>query len=1182
MNLLSHARFLLFVSLFLFQSLQSTAQLKLNEMVSSNITRLADEDGDYPDWVELVNTFQDTINLGGYTFTDDLSDTVKWQFPSIDMAPGSFQVVFASGKDRSNPVSTWHTIIDKGDSFNYLIPDHEIGDGWKDTGFDDQSWLSGPSGFGYGDNDDATSTAMVMSLFVRKEFTVSNIEDLVQLVLHLDYDDGFIAYINGVEVARDNLGTPGEKVAYNAPADDYNHEAQMYQGLPPNKFEIHGWANILRTGTNVLAIEVHNYSSSSSDLSCIPILSLGLKTKEDFPVSSHVNLPQSYLHTNFQINAGGEAIYLFHQKELVDSIGAVLVPSDISYGRQPDGGSEWRYFQNPTPSAPNGEMGVTTLMTDSVHFSHLGGLYNQAFDLNLTIPDNDTGLIYYTTDGSVPDETSLLYGEPIHIHTDTVIRARAIVEGQLSGPVITNTYVLNRTHSFPVVCLSTNPDNFWDYHTGIYVKGPNAEANDPYFGANFWQDWERPVHFEYYDQYGNKQIDQGAGVKIFGAYSRAHPQKSLSLFARKEYGDGTFNYRFFTSKDHDKYEALVLRNSGNSFYDTHFRDAFMTTAMKDIGLEYQAFQPTAVYINGQYWGVLNMREKINEHFIADNTGAKSDNVNILEMDGETVYGENSRYRELINFIESNSLASDENYEYVSKLIDIDNFIDYYLVQTYIDNRDWPGNNIKYWNTTSIRSRYRWILYDTDFGFSLYGDHNYNYNSIADALEPYGPNWPNPPWSTLLFRKLMTNNGFKEEFVRRGLGYLNSYWQSEPIIALVDSFKNLYSEEMIAHCQRWDLDYGNWSWQVDKLKTFARERPDYYRRFLGQETGYNGSYYISLDISPNQGGQVSVNSITPEELPFRGSYFYNMPMEIRAIPRPGYRFVRWEGDKVSSQPTLVYRLGQHITHRAVFEATNEENRDIVINEVFYKSSDELKPGDWVELYNAGETTVDLEGWVLSDADRDSAFVVPTSYLLAPGGYVVLCKDMDKFKTTYPWVKNVMGELDFGLSGNGDIIRLYDHQDQLIDAVDYYPSGVWPDEANGQGASIELTNPDLANEDGNNWVASLTGGTPGEQNFGFVGTGILDTPDKLGVELYCFPNPVGSHAWVSFSITVADLYQVDLTDLQGRVIQHLGENLYPPGKHTIKLRERELTNLPAGIYIIRLMNKQGFETIKMIKK
>ncbi len=642
MNLFSHARVLLLVSLFLFQYLQSTAQLKLNEMVSSNITQLADEDGDYPDWVELLNTSQEAINFGEYTITDDLSDTLKWQFPSVTMAPGSYQVVFASGKDRSNPVNTWHTIIDKGDSFNYLIPDHEIGDGWKGTGFDDQSWLSGPSGFGYGDDDDATSTGVVMSLFVRKEFTVSNIEDLVQLVLHLDYDDGFIAYINGVEVARDNLGTPGEKVAYNAPADDYNHEAQMYQGLPPNKFEIHEWDNILRTGTNVLAIEVHNFSTSSSDLSCIPILSLGLKTTEDHPVSTHVNLPQSYLHTNFKIKAGGEAIYLFHQKELVDSIGAVRVPSDISYGRQPDGGWEWRYFQNPTPFASNGEMGVETLMTDSVSFSHLGGHYNQAFDLDLTIPDNDTGLIYYTTDGSVPDESSLLYEEPIHIHADAVIRARAIVEGQLSGPVITNTYVLGRTHSFPIVCLSTNPDNFWDYHTGIYVKGPNAEADNPHFGANFWQDWERPVHFEYYDKEGNKQIDQGAGVKIFGAYSRAHPQKSLSLFARKEYGDGAFSYRFFTSKDHDKYEALVLRNAGNSFWDTHFRDAFMTTAMKDIGLEYQAFQPTAVYINGEYWGVLNMREKVNEHFIADNTGAKSDSVNILEMDGATVHGENSR------------------------------------------------------------------------------------------------------------------------------------------------------------------------------------------------------------------------------------------------------------------------------------------------------------------------------------------------------------------------------------------------------------------------------------------------------------------------------------------------------------------------------------------------------------
>ncbi|TLX76920.1 T9SS type A sorting domain-containing protein [Labilibacter sediminis] len=1171
-----------FCAVLTFAFIHSTihSQVKINEFVSSNISQLTDEDGEYPDWVEFYNSSDHSIDLGDYSFTDDLSDTTKWNFPPIDMPPGSFQLVFASGKNRKQTVNSWQTIIDKGDVVRYLIPSGNVDEAWKNTGFDDQSWQEGATGIGYGDDDDVTITNAVISVFVRKEFTIENLNSIEQLVLHMDYDDGFVAYINGIEIARDNLGTPGGVVAYNATADNYDHEARLYQGMEPNEFEVHDWSNILKQGVNVLSIQVHNHSISSSDLSCIPFLSVGLNTIGEYPVSDFVGLPTSYLHANFKINAGGEALYLFNNKVLVDSVGATKLPSDISFGRQPDGGNNWLYFENPTPFATNSMQGVSTVSSDSVAFSYTGGKYSNSLSLELYIKGNVIGDIYYTLDGSVPDEESLLYNLPIPISTDAVVRAKAMVSGKLSGPVITNTYILQLTHSLPVVCLSTDPDNLFDYHTGIYEMGPNAENNIPHFGANFWEDWEKPVHFEYYDKQGVKQIDHGAGVKIFGAWSRANPQKSLALFARKEYGDGSFNYKFFDQKVNDKFESIVLRNAGTDFYYTFFRDAFMTRIMKPIGLEYQGFQPAVVYINGQYWGMLNMREKINEHFISDNTQVKPDSVNILENNASLVFGEGSRYEQLLQFIDGNSLVSGENYDKVCEIIDIDNFIDYFLAQTYIDNRDWPGNNIKYWNTTSSRSKYRWILYDTDFGYGLFGNHNYSHNSILDALATNGPVWPNPPWSTLLFRKLKDNQKFKEEFARRGKDYLNTIWKSEVINVQIDSLKNLYKGEMVAHCIRWDLDYNNWSNEVSRLKTFSNYRSSFYSDHLSAMMGFYGSYNVSVDLSSEEEGKVRLNSISPNEYPFTGNYFKNNNIEIKAVPNPGYKFLKWQGDMPSSKAELQYNINTSYYHKAVFEEASEGDTQVIINEIFYKSSDNVKPGDWVELYNAGSTTVNLYEWVFSDSQKDSAFIISSQYLFAPGDYLVICKDVEKFKTMYPLVQNVLGEIDFGLSSMGDNLRLYDNKDNLMDAVDYYPNGTWPEEANGQGSSLELINPIKPNELGANWEPSANGGTPGEQNTSFIDTGIFEIKNNLDAKLKVYPNPVNDYVNISFVIKDVGVYKLELLDLEGKVVKIIKDRFFTEGEQRISWRDFDNSSITNGVYVVRLIGEKGLQSTKMI--
>ncbi|MCU4175636.1 CotH kinase family protein [Carboxylicivirga sp. N1Y90] len=1153
-------------------------QIKINEFVSSNVTGLTDEDGDYPDWIELYNSSEQTVDLSNYFLSDDLSDTLKWPLPSTTLASKKHMLIFASGKNRFNIVNEWNTIIDKGDELKYIIPDQEPETTWKTADYDDSQWLNGASGIGYGDDDDETIIESCISFFVRKQFTITDFDNIAQAVLHLDYDDGFVAYLNGVEIARDNLGTAGSFVSFDQTADNWEHEAQMYQGLPPNQFEVHNWESILTEGINVLAIQIHNYSNTSSDLSCIPFFSLGLKNSEGHEASEHINLPTSYLHTNFKIKAGGESLYLFKNKVFIDSIQGKKLLADISLGRQTDGDEQWSYFDTPTPGAANIGNSSNELTTDSVQFSIPGGNHQGQLSLVLSNPNKGDSKIYYSTDGSIPDKTSYLFSDEIKINTDTVIRARIMDDGVLAGPVLTQTYILNKQHTLPIISLSTDPNNLWDYQTGIYVKGPNASPDNPFWGANFWQDWEKPAHFEYYDKDGTKQIDQGAGVKIYGAWSRAHPLKSMALFARKEYGDGSFNYKFFQNRDNDKFEALVIRNSGNDFYSTHLRDGLVASIMEPLDIENQGFQPTAIYLNGEYWGILNLREKINEHFISDHTSIRNDSVNILELGGEIVNGNDKAYQELLDFISKNSLTIEENYEKVAEYIDVDNYIDYLLAQTFIDNRDWPGNNIKFWNTTSSKSRYRWIMYDTDFGFGLYDTNNYQYNSLADALASNGPNWPNPPWSTKLFRALKANNKFKAKMAQRANDYLEHYWKPSMMNEKIDSLKNIYSEEMKAHCDRWDLDYTHWSNEVARLKTFSNYRPRHFEQHVKDILGFDDEHYLSVDVSSSEGGHIIINDITINDYPHSASFYSNHLTRIHAVPRPGYRFVKWEGDLSYSKAEWDFYLNTQRSQTAVFEAASEDDVSIVINEVFYKSSETIKPGDWIELCNEGKTSVNLKDWVFSDTQEDSAFVIPHDILLAPKAYFVVCKDKVKFKTTYPMVNNVVGDFEFGLSSSGDYLRLYNSDGDLVDAVDYYPNGDWPDEANGQGASIELLSPSEKNELGENWEASQDGGTPGDPNRAYDDVGIFNPTTQLNADLQCLPNPVHNSATIQFTAEQTEEYQLELLNIDGTKIETIRHEVFHADQHTIMWTGA--SNLNNGIYLLRLSSIQGQECIKII--
>jgi hypothetical protein len=325
----------------------------------------------------------------------------------------------------------------------------------------------------------------------------------------------------------------------------------------------------------------------------------------------------------------------------------VVLEGDVSYGRQPDGSDTLFYFATPTPGTTNNLNlhGSNFSRADSVLFSIGGGPAIPWCKHSSLSSPVATDQIYYTTNGSIPTHESTLYTAPIPVFADRVLKARTYREGALPGPVVTNSYFVTRLHDFPTVSITTDPANLWDHNTGIYVKGPYAaEPNSPFFGANFWQDWEKPAQLEVYTKDGKKAINQGVGIKIFGAYSRANDQKSLAVFARNNYGAGKFRYPFFKDKPITTFESIVLRNAGNDDSSCHFRDGLISSIARNMDIDRLAFQPAAAYINGEYWGILNIREKINEHYLASNHSFSTTDLDLLGNRLEVLNGTINDYR----------------------------------------------------------------------------------------------------------------------------------------------------------------------------------------------------------------------------------------------------------------------------------------------------------------------------------------------------------------------------------------------------------------------------------------------------------------------------------------------------------------------------------------------------------
>ena len=552
---------------------------------------------------------------------------------------------------------------------------------------------------------------------------------------------------------------------------------------------------------------------------------------------------------------------------------------------------------------------------------------------NRTNQPNDISMISSTFDA---DPSYYLPDYPLF--KGTVVRAKAYKANAMPSKVISNSYFVSpegsQRFSIPVVSLSVDENKFFDYNQGIYVAGvdfDNWRVANPTTAAMYLSEsnfdrsgdeFEKIGHLSYFVN-GSEVLNQQVGIRMNGGGSRAFQNKSMRLYARPELGASTFNYPIFPNESFTSYNRLLLRNSGNDFFNTYYKDAFTHELVEKTGLDNQAYQPSVVFLNGEYWGMLNLRERLDRHYFERKYGISELDIEIMSDGYQIEEGNGEHFQAMFSFLENNSLSSLSNYDFIKTQLDTDNFRDYFITNIFIQNTDWPGWNTLFWRKKGTfdpaapygtDGRWRTAMKDTDAGFSLMLDIN-DHNTLAFATATGGPEWPNPEWSTLILRRLLENSDFKLNFINRFADMMNTFFIPERVISLSNQFATVIEPEIEEQIARWSapFSYDWWQQSQDKIATFATVRPDIQREHIRNKFGISGNVNVTVNVSNSGEGFVKVNTIeiksetpgVPEiAYPWTGIYFQNIPITLKAIALPGFVFSHWSGASTSTESEIT--------------------------------------------------------------------------------------------------------------------------------------------------------------------------------------------------------------------------------------------------------------------------------------
>jgi hypothetical protein len=810
------------------------------------------------------------------------------------------------------------------------------------------------------------------------------------------------------------------------------------------------------------------------------------------------------LHTNFSLSSEGENLFLSNQYALV--VDHVVIPklkADVSYGKELDGEGDWGYFETSTANSSNNNVVFYPCLMEPPSLDKLSGSYSNPMNLLVSHDDNDAEIrfnlrgndpssddqlatnSFFLNNPSnsidysgIPTNPAFNYPEPGYNESRannrgwvppysnqnriSIIKLKTFKNGCISSKIISRTFLIDENHDLDLLSIQTDSMGFFSNEEGIYVWGDDDLGNYNREGIES----ERASSVDFFDANGDLIFSSKVGLRIAGNGSRHSTQKNMNVYFRGAYDTKWVDEDLFQNSPISRWNRLVFRSGGHR-PDCLPKDEFASALVDRLSFEHAKFRYASTYLNGEYWGIHAIKERMNKHYLAEKYGLHQDSIAFLGNEGDLLDGKKEdsiAYNQLINYADNNNLNDQVHFDSVSQLIDISNFTEYLSSEIFLGNADWPNSNIKFWRNRTVPGnsvnkghdgKWRWILFDLDGSFGgTCNDVFVTFNTLDWALRDD----QSFAKYTVLFRNLIENDQYKTDFINRTCDLINSSFKSSVTRPKLQSIKNTIDLEIDDHIDRWRYpslantladryneipNTDQWVYLTSQMDTFLIERPHYVRKHMYDRWGLSDSIRLEVDVNDQNMGKVKVNSIVISEqlegvpsstYPWMGIYFSDLEIPLIAIPEEGYRFVEWIETGVTDQNTII-TLNSDSTFTARFEIdpNYEPLEPILINEIqssntntYFDENQEFD--DWIELFNPNDTMVNLKGYFLTDDPTDSTkYKIDNDLTIPANGHLVLWCDNEN--------NEGLNHTNFSLNRFGDFIGLVSPQQLYIDSISF---------------------------------------------------------------------------------------------------------------------------------------------------
>ena len=898
----------------------------LSEISPSN-ANLKDNDGNDPGWVEFYNSSDAPVSLKGYALTDDLSNPRRWVFGNATVPAKSFMVVFLSGKNYADYVLPSDSLnlmgsdcssessAGSGMGFNFPGMGGDFGGGW-----------GGNTGGNTGNTGNNIENLPGKSSLCFNEGGAQQIGAVMKVAQGGDYSRVVVKSSNASKLSKAN-----QVVVRGFITKNHKIRVNFKEGE-----ELSSWSGKNLRGTGDLASVYYvRLDDNAKDLNRNKVSAMTFATETQGSESTTIQITSIIArnrghepHASFKVDKDGGALYFVNaESAILDSVRFGAVPTGASWSR--DGAGKWG-FATPSPYGNTlGEVFAEQVQVAEVNIPP-SGFYSSA--VTATFPAGTR----CEQGGTEPTANSPVVQTTLTINATTVLRCRTYANGSYPSEEINRTYVFESQPSLAAIFVTTDPLSMFNPDSGLYMTGNGAAMMDPKKGANFWSNRELPVYVEMFEPGKPKTPAFGikGDYKITGQYSRAKEKKSFAITMREEYGEKRLKYTLFPDyPELKKFKAFSLRNFGNNSGDDYLRDRLGPSMTEGLGVDYQRGRYVIVYYNGKYYGIHDLRERNNEYYYETKYGYDPNDIDLVATTSsgtnEAAAGSAADYKSMIDWLQSNDLKSDANYQKIANQVDIDNFMNYMQAEMFVNNSDWPHNNLKKWRVASQKSKWKWFMYDVDFGFGVsYNTQNGNVFSYVTNTSgtqgmggfnfgDFGGDWgggmggdfgggnwgggmggQQPQMAaanggisehTILIYRLLENENFKNAFINRFSVLLSMNFSSERLLKRINELQSQVESEMTRDQQFWNYSASTMSNALQTIKSFAQSRQAKVREQM--ESYFTLGTSVEMTLTSQGSGTILVDGLALDQSSMKLTFYTGVPVTLTAKGGTGV-FTGW--------------------------------------------------------------------------------------------------------------------------------------------------------------------------------------------------------------------------------------------------------------------------------------------------